>query len=111
LAEVSPTVIPEDKFDHVAAAALGRFVAQVLDIPSKRAEFRSDPIEVAQDEGIIPVLVNEEVNAEATEKLTRLILTLAELSPAEMRLLSDLNRRLIAEDLFVETGNPLLMVY
>jgi len=107
LAEVNPTVIPEDKFDHVAAAALGRFVAQVLDVPSKRAEFRSDPIKVAQDEDIIPVLDNEE----ATEKLTRVILTLAELSPAEMRLLSDLNRRLIAEDLFVETGNPPLMVY
>ncbi|MGH2578443.1 MAG: hypothetical protein ACRDG9_11960 [Actinomycetota bacterium] len=104
---MNPTVIPEDKFDHVAAAALGRFVAQVLDIPSKRAEFRSDPIKVAQDEEIIPVLDNEE----ATEKLTRVILTLAELSPAEMRLLSDLNRRLIAEDLFVETGNPPLMVY
>jgi hypothetical protein len=107
LAEVSPTVIPEDKFDHVAAEALGRFVAQVIDVPSKRREFRSDPIKVAEDEGIIPVPDNED----ATKKLKRVILTLAELSPAEMRLLSDLNRRLIAEDLFVETGNPPLMVY
>jgi hypothetical protein len=33
------------------------------------------------------------------------------MSPSELRLLSEFNRFLIAEGLYVETGNPPLMVF
>ena len=90
----------EGQFDAEAVRELGKLVDQVINVPSKRRQFRSDPITVAQNEGI-----------EVTDKLARVILTLAEMSPQEMRLLSDLNRLLIAEGLYIETGNPPLMVY
>jgi hypothetical protein len=43
--------------------------------------------------------------------MERIVFTLADMSPSELRLLSDLNRLLIAEGLFVETGNPPIMIY
>jgi hypothetical protein len=98
--DVDPTYIPEETFDHEAAQALGRLVDRVISLPSKRMEFREDPIRVAQEADVV-----------ITEKTKRVILTLAEMSPSELRLLSDFNRLLIAEGLYVETGNPPLMVY
>lgn len=65
-----------------------------------RRAFRADPIAVAEGAGI-----------KITEKTNRVILTLADLSPSELRLLSELNRTFINEGLYVETGNPPLMVY
>lgn len=91
--------LPDD-FDHQTAQALGRLVEQVIAAPGKRVDFRADPIGTAEAAGV-----------EITDRTKRLILTLAEMSLAELRLLSDLNRLLIAEGLYVETGNPPLMVY
>jgi hypothetical protein len=89
-----------DEFDEDTAHALGQLVEQVLDVPSKRRAFRSDPLRTAQDAGIT-----------VNEKTERVILTLAALSASELGLLSELNQTLIKEGLYVETGNPLLMVY
>jgi hypothetical protein len=98
-ARIPPTRIP-GKFDHQAAQALGLLVKQVIAEPRNRRAFREDPIDTAREAGV-----------KITDKTTRLILTLAEMSPSELRLISDFNRLLIAEGLFVETGNPPLMVY
>lgn len=89
-----------DDFDHDAAQALGRLVEQVIDEPSKRKAFRENPVEIAEDAGV-----------KVDDKTRRLILTLAGLSPAELRLLTELNRTLIKEGLYVETGNPPLCVF
>jgi hypothetical protein len=89
-----------DNFDHEAAAALGRLVAEVIDQPSMRQRFRAEPVETAREAGV-----------DINEKTERLILTLAALSPAELRLLSELNRTFINEGLYVETGNPPLFVH
>ena len=94
------TYIPEEQFDHEAAKALGLLVENVISLPGKRHDFREDPIGTAAAAGV-----------DITDKTKRVILTLAEMSPSELRLLSDLNRLLIAEGLYVETGNPPLMVY
>lgn len=89
-----------DEFDHEAAQALGQLVEQVIAVPSRRLDFRADPVGTAEAAGV-----------NITEKTTRVILTLAGLSPSELRLLSELNRTLINEGLYVETGNPPLMIY
>jgi len=89
-----------DEFDHEAAQALGQLVEQVIAVPSRRLDFRGDPVGTAEAAGV-----------NITEKTTRVILTLAGLSPSELRLLSELNRTLINEGLYVETGNPPLMIY
>jgi hypothetical protein len=93
-----PEFPPE--FDADAAQALGQLVQKVINMPSKRDEFRQDPIRVAK-----------RARVRLTPKMERVIFTLAEMSPSELRLLSDFNRLLIAEGLFVETGNPPIMVY
>ncbi len=46
-----------------------------------------------------------------TPKVKKVMLTLAGMSPSELRLLSELNETLIKERLYVETGNPPLMVF
>ena len=90
-----------DEFDADAAQALGQLVEQVLDEPSKRREFRRDPLATAEAAGIT-----------VTERTERVILTLAALSASELGLLSELNQTLIKEGLYVETGSrPFLMVY
>jgi hypothetical protein len=91
--------LPAD-FDQDTAQALARLVEQVIDVPSARLQFRQDPVATA-----------EAADVPITDQTTKVILTLAELSPAELRLLSELNRVFIEEGLFVETGNPPLMVY
>jgi hypothetical protein len=88
------------EFDHDTAQALGKLVDQVVGQPNRRKEFRENPIQVAEDAG---VTINDTMG--------RVILTLAEMSPSELRLLSEFNRFLIAEGLYVETGNPPLMVF
>jgi hypothetical protein len=90
------------RFDADAVQALGRLVDQVLDTPYNRSRFLADPPGVAQEVGI---------DVANDEKMRRIVYTLAEMSPAELRLLTGLNRLLIAEGLYVETGNPPLMVY
>jgi hypothetical protein len=75
-------------------------VEQVIAEPSKRQRFRADPLGTAKEAGVT-----------ITDKTERVILTLAGLSPAELRLLSELNQTFIDEGLYVETGNPPLMVY
>jgi hypothetical protein len=87
-------------YDRDAAAALGRLVEQVISVPSMRREFRNNPREVAIAAGIQP-----------DDKVQRLIDTLASLSASELALLSELNTTLINEGLYVETGNPPLMVF
>jgi hypothetical protein len=87
-------------FDADAVQALARLVDKVIQVPRKRHEFKQDPIGVAK-RARVPV----------TPKMERVIFTLAEMSPSELRLLSDFNRLLIAEGLYVETGNPPIMVY
>jgi hypothetical protein len=91
--------LPAD-FDQDTAQALARLVDQVIDVPSARLRFRKDPVATAEAAGV-PI----------TDKTERVIFTLAELSPAELRLLTELNRIFIEEGLYVETGNPPLMVY
>jgi hypothetical protein len=91
--------VPEE-FDHDAAQALGKLVEQVIAVPSRRREFRADPITTAQNAGV-----------KVDDKTERVILTLAGLSASELGLLSELNQTLIKEGLYVETGNPPLMVF
>ena len=91
--------VPEE-FNQDAAQALGQLVEQVISVPSRRREFRADPIATAQNAGI-----------KVDETTERVILTLAGLSASELGLLSELNRTLIKEGLYVETGNPPLMVF
>jgi len=88
------------EFDHEAAEALGRLVEEVIAVPSRRRDFRADPITTAQNAGV-----------RLNDKTQRLVLTLAGLSASELGLLSELNRTLIKEGLYVETGNPPLMVF
>jgi hypothetical protein len=88
------------RFNANDAHALGLLVERVINVPSKRHEFKEDPIRVAKDAGV-----------RVTAKMERIVFTLADMSPSELRLLSDLNRLLIAEGLFVETGNPPIMIY
>ncbi len=92
--------LPDD-FDDAAAKALGRLVQQLIAEPSKRKTFRMDPLEAARDAGVDT----------DNEKNQKVILTLADLSSAELRLLSELNSTLIAEGLYIETGNPPLMIF
>jgi hypothetical protein len=87
-------------FDHKAAKALGKLVQKVLDDPDRWEEFRADPIGTAEKEGV-----------EITEKTRKIIDTLGEMSDDELRGFKKLNSLLIDEDVYVETGNPPLMVY
>jgi hypothetical protein len=91
--------VPQE-FDHEAAQALGKLVEGVISVPSRRREFRADPITTAQNAGV-----------KVDDKTERVILTLAGLSASELGLLSELNQTLIKEGLYVETGNPPLMVF
>jgi hypothetical protein len=99
---VADAYLPEE-FDHEAAQALGQLVEQVIAEPSRRRDFRRDPDGVARDAGILTDPENE--------KVKKVISILAGLSTAELRLLSELNQTFINEGLYVETGNPPLMVY
>ena len=94
-----PPKFPPD-FDADAVQALGQLVDKVIHSPSKRQEFTQDPLGSRRGSKV-PI----------TPKMQRLIFALAEMSPSELRLLSDFNRLLIAEGLYVETGNPPIMVY
>lgn len=94
-----PPKFPPD-FDADAVHALGRLVDKVIQVPSRREEFKQDPIGVAK-RARVPI----------TPPVESVIFALAEMSPSELRLLSDFNRLLIAEGLYVETGNPPIMVY
>jgi hypothetical protein len=98
-AKRKPPKFPPE-FDADDAHALGLLVQKVINVPRKRGEFAQDPIGVAR-RARVPI----------NDKMERVIFTLAEMSPSELRLLSDLNRLLIAEGLFVETGNPPIMIY
>ncbi|HWH54650.1 MAG TPA: hypothetical protein VNT04_03650 [Gaiellaceae bacterium] len=95
-----PAYLPDD-FDDAAAKALARLVQQVIAEPSKRKAFRMDPVQAAKDAGLDT----------DNDKNQKVILTLGDLSSAELRLLSELNASLIAEGLYVETGNPPLMIF
>jgi hypothetical protein len=87
-------------YDPDAAEALGKLVQKVIAVPSMRREFRKNPREAAITAGLEP-----------NDKVQRLIDTLAGLSASELSLLSELNTTLINEGLYVETGNPPLMVF
>jgi hypothetical protein len=89
------------EFDHAAAQALGQLVAEVVAEPSRRREFRDDPTGTARAVGV-------DVD---NDRIRRLVVTLGSLSGWELRLLSELNQTLQKEDLYVETGNPPLMVF
>jgi hypothetical protein len=88
-------------FDHATASALGKLVEHVISDPSQRQAFREDPEAAAMAAGVTKV----------TPKVKKVMLTLAGMSPSELRLLSELNETLIKERLYVETGNPPLMVF
>lgn len=94
------TRLPND-FDHETARALGKLVQEVISDPSKRQAFRADPRAVARGAGLRRI----------TPDVEKVMLTLAGMSPSELRLLSELNETLIKEGLYVETGNPPLCVF
>ena len=89
-----------DDFDHKVAKALATLVYNVIAVPEKRREFREDPIETAREAGV-----------RITDKTTHLINALNAMSDAELDQLLDLNHRLIDYGVYVETGNPPLMVF
>jgi hypothetical protein len=91
--------LPE--YDPDAVEALGKLVQKVIAVPSMRREFRNNPRDAAIAAGL----------ASPNDKVQRLIDTLAGLSASELSLLSELNTTLINEGLYVETGNPPLMVF
>jgi hypothetical protein len=91
-----------DNFDAGAAKALGTLVHGVIVDPSKRKAFRTDPIAAANEAG---------VETEKNAKNRKVVLALGDLSSAELRLLSELNATFIEEGLYVETGNPPLMIF
>jgi hypothetical protein len=88
-------------FDREGASELATLVYEVIAKPDRRHDFRSDPEATAKQLNVDP----------DNPRNKTLILTLAALSDEEMRLLTELNETLIKEGLYVETGNPPLMVF
>jgi hypothetical protein len=88
------------EFDNQTAKALAKLVYDVVADPEKRAEFREHPIETAREAGV-----------KITDKTTHLINALHAMSDHELDQLLDLNHRLIDYGVYVETGNPPLMVF
>jgi hypothetical protein len=78
---------------------LAQLVDEILSKPELRREFREDPFGLAGKAGI-----------NLDEIPERLVKTLAGLSVAELRLLTELNKVFIEEGMRVETGST-LMVY
>ena len=88
-------------FDREGARELATLVYEVIAKPDSRHEFRRDPAATARDLNIDP----------ENERNKTVIFTLAALTDSEMRLLAELNDTLIEQGLYVETGNPPLMVF
>jgi hypothetical protein len=76
-------------FNREAATALAPLVDRVLSEPSLRQAFRKDPQRTASDAGIDISAIPQ-----------RVIQTLAGLSVAELRMLSELNAVFVKEGLF-----------
>jgi hypothetical protein len=72
----------------------------VIRDPEKRAEFREHPIDTARDAGV-----------RITEKTTRVIMAVHNLSDDELPHVLTLNDSLIRDGVYVETGNPPLMAF
>jgi hypothetical protein len=89
-----------DGFDHQTAKALATLVYDVIRDPEKRAAFREHPIDTARDAGV-----------RITEKTTRVIMAVHNLSDDELPHVLTLNDSLIRDGVYVETGNPPLMVF
>jgi hypothetical protein len=89
----------EDDVQFPQGHALADLVDEILSKPELRREFREDPFGLAGKKGI-----------NLDEIPERLVKTLAGLSVAELRLLTELNQVFIEEGMRVETGST-LMVY
>ena len=87
------------EFDEAAAAALAQLVDQVISDPSRRKLFGEDPGAAAAEAGIDISAIPE-----------RVVATLADLSDAELRLLTELNETLVGEGLGKEFAGVSMMV-
>jgi hypothetical protein len=82
-----------NEFEGKGAGALARLLAEVLADPSRRQAFRQDPHAAAAAAGI-----------DITAMPERVVGMLADLSGAELRLLSEVNHELIRGGLKVDVG-------
>jgi hypothetical protein len=82
-----------NEFEQLGAGALAQLLAEVLENPSQRRAFRKDPQGTADAAGIDISAIPE-----------RIVGMLADLSGAELRLLSEVNYELIREGLKVDVG-------
>ena len=88
-----------EEFVFTQAGALTQLVDSILSDPSLRAQFRKDPVALANEKGI---------NLDGIPD--RIVKTLAGLSEDELRLLTELNTVFKEEGMAVKTGST-LMVY